>query len=106
VLKSLWHTIVEISDANDISREYAVRTFIKEFDDHYDDILGLKSRKHKLEVEVSDLGQQKLNLVAYLNAFGKFGGHFEKLLGIINSTSPEAEEVNLLFDKLYSASQL
>lgn len=99
-LKSLWHTIVEISDANNISREDAVKGFFKEIENHYDDILGLKSRKHELEAEVNDFGRQKLKIVAYLNAFTKFGGPFEKLLGIMNSTSPE--EVNLLVDKLYS----
>ncbi len=52
-LKSLWHTIVEISDANNISREDAVKRFFKEVDNHYDDILGFKSRKHELEAEVS-----------------------------------------------------
>jgi len=98
-LKSLWHTIVEVSDANNISREDAVKRFFKEIEDHYDDILGFKLRKHELEAEVNDLGRQKLKLVAYLNAFRKFGGPFEKLLGIMNSTSPE--EVNLLIDKLH-----
>jgi predicted nucleic acid-binding Zn-ribbon protein len=99
-LKSLWHTIVEIAEANNISREDAVKRFITEINDHYDDILGLKSKKHELEAEINDLGSQKLKLVAYLNAFSKFGGPFEKLLGIMNSTSPE--EVSLLIDKLYS----
>jgi predicted nucleic acid-binding Zn-ribbon protein len=99
-LKSLWHTIVEISDANNISREDAVKRFFKEVDNHYDDILGFKSRKHELEAEVNDLGQQKLKLVVYLNAFRKFGSPFEKFLGIMNSTSPD--DVNLLFDKLDS----
>jgi hypothetical protein len=96
----LWHIIVEISDANNISRQEAVKRLFKEIEDHYDDVLGLESRKHELEAEVSNLGREKLNLVAYLNAFRKFGGPFEKLLGIMNSTSPE--EVNLLIDKLYS----
>jgi hypothetical protein len=41
-LKSLWHTIVEISDANNISREDAVKRFFKKVDNHYDDILGFK----------------------------------------------------------------
>jgi predicted nucleic acid-binding Zn-ribbon protein len=99
-LKSLWHTIVEISDANNISIEDAVRRFFKEIEDHYDDILGFESRKHELEAEVNGLGQQKLKIVVWLNAFTKFGGPFEKLLGIMNSTSPE--EINLLVDKLYS----
>ena len=99
-IKTLWHTIVEIGEANNISREDAVKRFLTEINDHYDDILGLKSKKHELEAEINDLGSQKLKLIAYLNAFSKFGGPFEKLLGIINSTSPE--EVSLLIDKLYS----
>jgi hypothetical protein len=57
-LKSLWNIIVEISDANNILPEDAVGTFFKEIEDHYDDILGLKSRKHKLEAEVNDLGDK------------------------------------------------
>src|ERR1041385_7359818 len=86
--------------ANNISREDAVKGFFKEIENHYDDILGLRSKKHELEAEINDLGSQKLKLVAFLNAFTKFGGPFEKLLGIMNSTSPE--EVSLLIDKLYS----
>jgi predicted nucleic acid-binding Zn-ribbon protein len=98
-LKALWYTIVEISNTNNISREDAVKRLLKEIEDHYDDILGLESRKHELDVEVNDLHRLKLNLSGYLKAFTNFGGPIAKFVNIINNNSPE--EVSLLVDKVY-----
>lgn len=98
-LKLLWYTIAEISDANNISREDSAKRFFKEIEEYYDDILGLESRNQKLEVEVDDLGQRKLNLSAVISVLTKPGGPFAKLIDIAANNSPE--EVILLADKVH-----
>jgi hypothetical protein len=98
-LKQLRNTILEISDANNIPGEDAVKRFFKEIEEHYDDILGLESRKHKLQEQVKDLDQQKFKLSAYLNAFPKLGAPIAKLLGISNNGP---EEFSSLVDKVYN----
>jgi hypothetical protein len=97
-LKVLWHTIIEISNANNISKEDAVKKFFNDIEKHYDDTLELESRKHKLQMEVKDLDQQKFKLFFDLNAFPKFGAPIAKLLGVSNN-SPE--QFSLLVDKVY-----
>ena len=81
------------------SREDSAKRFFKEIEEYYDDILGLESRKQKLEVEVDDLGQRKLNLSAAISVLTKPGGPFAKLIDIAANNSPE--EVILLADKVH-----
>jgi hypothetical protein len=97
-LKQLQNTILEISDANNIPIEDAVKRFFKEVEEHYDGILGLGSKKQGLQEEVKDLDQQQFKLFSDLNAFPKFGAPIAKLLGISNSGP---EEFSSLVDKIY-----
>ena len=97
-MKALWHTVIEISNANNIPKEDAVKKFFNDTEKHYDDILGLESRKHELQEEVKDLGQQKFKLFFVLNAFPKVGAPIAKLLGISNNGP---EQFSLLVDKVY-----
>jgi hypothetical protein len=52
-LKLLWHTINEISEANNITSEDTVQKFFKDVEEQYDDKLGFESKLDKLRSELS-----------------------------------------------------
>lgn len=65
-LKLLWHTINEITDANNIIPFESVQKFLKDIEEQYDDKLGFESKIVKLQDEVSNLVQQEARLRSQL----------------------------------------
>ena len=57
-LKLLYHTVDEISIANNIPIGDGVKKFLKDVDDNYDDRLGFASKVEKLNLEITRLTQQ------------------------------------------------
>ena len=57
-LKLLYHTVDEISIANNIPIGDGVKKFLKDVDDNYDDRLGFESKVEKLNLEITRLTQQ------------------------------------------------
>ena len=57
-LKLLYHTIQEISIANNMPIGDGVKKFFKDIDDNYDDRLGLASKVEKLNLEMTRLTQE------------------------------------------------
>ena len=57
-LKLLYHTVEEISIANKMPIGDAVKKFLKDIDDNYDDWLGFESKAQKLISEITTLTQQ------------------------------------------------
>jgi hypothetical protein len=68
-LKLLYHTIEEISAANNMPIGDAVKKFLKDIDDNYDDWLGFESKVQKLISEITTLTQQinKIRLLSSLH---------------------------------------
>ena len=99
-LKLLWHTISEIADANNISKEDAIDKFFNDIEDDYDDKLGFQSKKDRLQQEVNDLNQKKLELLALMHAaFPKLAVAIVKLISADGSNNKNmAEEFGLLVD--------
>ena len=58
-LKLLYHTVEEISIANNIPIGDAVKKFLKDIDDNYDDRLGFESKVEKLISEITRLTQEQ-----------------------------------------------
>ena len=56
-LKLLYHTVDEISIANNIPIGDGVKKFLKDIDDNYDDRLGFESKVEKLNLEITRLTQ-------------------------------------------------
>jgi hypothetical protein len=57
-LKLLYHTVAEISIANNIPIGDGVKKFLKDVDDNYDDLLGFASKVEELSSEKTRLTQQ------------------------------------------------
>jgi hypothetical protein len=57
-LKQLWHTINEITEANNISSEGAVQKFFKDVEEQYDDKLGFESKLDKLRSDAVYFNQE------------------------------------------------
>ena len=57
-LKLLYHTVEEISIANNIPIGDGVKKFLKDIDDNYDDRLGFASKVEKLNLEITRLTQE------------------------------------------------
>ena len=64
--KLLWHTINEISDANNISPFESVNKFLKDIEEQYDDKLGFETKINKLQTEVNTLAQEEARLRSLL----------------------------------------
>ena len=58
-LKLLYHTVEEISIANNIPIGDGVKKFLKDIDDNYDDRLGFESKVEKLISEITRLTQEQ-----------------------------------------------
>ena len=58
-LKLLYHTVEEISIANNMPIGDAVKKFLKDIDDNYDDRLGFESKVEKLNLEITRLTQEQ-----------------------------------------------
>ena len=56
-LKLLWHTINEITEANNISSENAVQKFFQDVEEQYDDKLGFESKLDKLRSDAAYFNQ-------------------------------------------------
>lgn len=93
----LWHTIREIADA--------IKKFFKDTEDDYDDKLGFELKKDKLQQEVNDLNQKKLELLALVHtAFPKLAVAIAKLISAYgNNNKNIAEEFGLLVDLVLKA---
>jgi chromosome segregation ATPase len=104
-LKLLWHTIREIADANSIPVKDAIKKFFKDTEDDYDDKLGFELKKDKLQQEVNDLNQKKLELLALVHtAFPKLAVAIAKLISAYgNNNKNIAEEFGLLVDLVLKA---
>ena len=57
-LKLLYHTIEEISAANNIRTDSGVEMFFEDIDDNYDDWLAFSLKVEKLSLEITRLTQQ------------------------------------------------
>jgi hypothetical protein len=68
-LKLLWHTINEITDANNISPFESVKKFLKDIEEQYDDKLGFETKISKLQTEVNRLAQEEARLRSLLLVF-------------------------------------
>jgi prefoldin subunit 5 len=100
-LKLLRSAILEIADANNITRKDAGKRFFKDVEEHYDDKLGFESKIQGLQEEVNNLNQRKLKLFAELNAIPKLAPLVVKLFGIVGNNS--VEEFDLLIDQVLKA---
>jgi hypothetical protein len=58
-LKQLSHTIKEIANANSILETLAVKKFITDIEQQYDDKLGFETKIEKLKYEISDIERDK-----------------------------------------------
>src|SRR5215207_3995462 len=72
-LKFLWHTVREITAANNIPQEEAVQKFLKDIDEQYNDKLGLESKVDKLQAEVNRLIQEEARLRTQLSILPLIG---------------------------------
>ena len=61
-LKLLWHTVREISSANNIPSNEAVLRFLEDIDEHYDNRLGFETKVHKLQSQINKLTQEEARL--------------------------------------------
>ncbi|MDQ3970891.1 MAG: hypothetical protein M3227_04300 [Thermoproteota archaeon] len=61
-LKQLWHTINEITEANNISSDDAVQKFFKDVEEQYDDKLGFESKLDKLRSDALYFNQELAGL--------------------------------------------
>ena len=103
-LKLLWHTIREIADANSIPVEDAIKKFFKDIEDHYDDKLGFELKKDKLQRELDELNQKKLEWFALLHtAFPKLAAAIAKLISADGNNINIAEEFGSLVDLVLKA---
>ena len=66
-LKLLYHTVDEISIANNIPIGDGFKKFLKDIDDNYDDRLGFESKVEKLNLEITRLTQE-LNGIRLLSS--------------------------------------
>jgi hypothetical protein len=57
-LKLLWHTINEISEANNINSDQSVQKFFNDVEGQYDDKLGFESKLAKLRSEFSAVNRE------------------------------------------------
>lgn len=79
-LKLLYHTVEEISVANNIPIGDGVEKFIKDVDDNYDNRLGFASKVEKLNLEITRLTQQLIVLRVQLCANPLVGQALLRLL--------------------------
>ena len=87
-LKLLYHTVDEISIANNIPIGDGVKKFLKDVDDNYDDRLGFASKVEKLDLEITRLTQQLNGLRVQLSVHPLVG---QVLLRLVQNGLNEEE---------------
>ena len=78
-LKLLWHTINEITEANNISSENAVQKFFKDVEEQYDDKLGFESKLDNLRSDVVHFNQELDSLRSTLSKQPLVGPALQRL---------------------------
>ena len=91
-LKLLYHTVDEISIANNIPIGDGVKKFLKDIDDNYDDRLGFESKVEKLNSEITRLTQQ-LNGIRLLSSLHPVVG--QVLLRLVQNGVNEEEIMSI-----------
>jgi hypothetical protein len=91
-LKILYHTVDEISIANNIPIGDGVKKFLKDVDDNYDDRLGFASKVEKLDLEITRLTQQLNELREQLSVHPLVG---TALLRLVQNGLNEEEMISI-----------
>jgi FtsZ-binding cell division protein ZapB len=92
-LKLLWHTINEISAANEIPLHEAPQKFYKDIADQYDNKLGFESTIEKLQFELNNLSKEESRLRLILLAQPLIG---PMLTQLIQSGGKEQDIINMV----------
>ena len=95
-LKLLYHTIEEISAANNIRTDSGVEMFFKDIDDNYDDWLAFSLKVEKLSLEITRLTQQLNGLRVQYSLLPVVG---QSLLRLVQNGVNE-EEIITISDSL------
>jgi hypothetical protein len=91
-LKLLYHTVEEISIANNMPIGDAVKKFFKDIDDNYDDWLGFESKVQKLISEITTLTQQ-INKIRLLSSLHPVVG--QALIRLVQNGVNEEEIISI-----------
>ena len=101
-LKLLYHTIEEISAANNILTDSGVEMFFKDIDDNYDNWLAFSSKVEKLSSEITRLTQQLNGLRVQSSLYPVVG---QALLHLLQNGVNE-EEIITIADLLKNDSSI
>ncbi len=79
-LKQLWNTILEITEANNISYEEAVSKFIKDIEKNYDDKLGFEKKVKEMKDELALLNNKVINCRTIIQSQPSIGPALSSIL--------------------------